>query len=585
MNSKLNQFATKVLKDRIINGSFVKLWLHISGQQKKHLAFLVILMLVGACAEIFSLGMVVPFLAVMIQPEKLFFKQPFTTMFSHLNLSQAPSAQIVLTLLFIFGVIASGIVRVMLLWAQTRIGNGIGSDLASAAYEKTLHQPYLKHTQQNSSEIIATLQTKLNTMIYFVVIPSLTLFTSIFLGSAILIAAAWLEPVATILVSLFFVGIYSGIWAISKKRIGRNSVLVREQQNVVVQKIMEGLGAIRDILLDESQAQYVRDYRLADSRVRRSYGNLAIFAGLPRPVLESAGLIVLAGGAFWLLRQNPDAGTALQVVGVMALTAQKVLPLIQQAYSSWVSIHGGLGCLKDVLKLLEQPINLGKNKISKCHCHFKKQIELRNTFFRYSGSLPWILKGTTFSITKGSCVGIEGKTGAGKSTCVDILIGLLIPEKGKILVDGEPLNQSDLQGWRKNIAHVPQSIYLTDNTIAENIAFGVPFKKINMDRVRDAAKKAEIAEFIESSPEAYETKVGERGIRFSGGQRQRVGIARALYKDKPLLVLDEATSALDPKTEKNILCNIRKTNKTQTIIIISHRKKTLQICNTIIKIK
>ena len=585
MKSKLNQLAADFVKTRQINSSFVRLWQHISGKQKKHLALLVILMLAGACAEIFSLGMVIPFLAAMIQPDKFFFKQPFSTMFCHLGLSQAPSAQIVLTLLFILGVIASGIVRVMLLWAQTRIGNAIGSDLGSAAYEKTLKQLYLKHTQQNSSEIIATLQTKLNTTIYFVVIPSLTFITSIFLGLAILFAAAWLEPLTTISVSFLFVSIYFGIWAISKRRIGRNSVLVRDQQNVVVQKIMEGLGAIRDILLDESQAQYVRDYRLADSRLRRSYGNLAIFAGLPRPVLESAGLIALTGCAFCLLRQNPDAGTALQVVGVMALTAQKVLPLIQQAYSSWVSMNGGLGCLKDVLKLLEQPITLGKNKTSKCRCLFKKQIELRNAFFRYSGSQPWILKGTSFSIIKGSCVGIEGKTGVGKSTCVDLLMGLLIPEEGKILVDGEPLSHSDLQGWRKNIAHVPQSIYLTDNTIAENIAFGIPLKKINMHRVRKAAKKAEIADFIESTPEAYETKVGERGIRFSGGQRQRVGIARALYKEKSLLVLDEATSALDPETEEIILSNIRKTNKTQTIIIISHRKKTLQICNKIIKIK
>lgn len=585
LSLELHPTETGPAKDPFMNSSFVRLWHHISGEQKKHLALLALLMVVGACAEIFSLGLVIPFLAVITQPKKIALQQPFAAFFNHLGLDPEPSTRIVLTLLFIFGVIVSGIVRITLLWAQTRIGNAIGSDLGSMAYEKTLNQPYLKHTQRNSSEIIATLQTKLNTMIYFVVIPSLTLVTSIFIGLAIILAATWLEPVTTISVSLFFAGIYFAIWTISKKRINKNSLLVKNQQNLVIQKIMEGLGAIRDILMDGTQAQYVRDYRLVDSRLRRSYGNLAIFAGLPRPMLESAGLVVLAGTAFLLLGQNLNAGNALQVVGVMALTAQKVLPLIQQAYSSWVSINGGIGCLKDVLELLEQPMPLYINKKSKGNGTFKNQFCLKNTYFRYSSSLPWILKGTSFTITKGSCVGLEGKTGTGKSTCVDLLMGLLKPAKGKILVDGKPLGCSNMQEWQNNISHVPQSIYLTDSTIAENIAFGVPVKDINIKKVREAAKKAEIANFIETTPQGYETKVGERGIRFSGGQKQRIGIARAIYKKKQLLILDEATSALDPATEKKILQNIRKENSTQTIVIISHRKKTLQQCDNIIKIK
>ena len=453
------------------------------------------------------------------------------------------------------------------------------------AYEKTLNQPYLKHTQRNSSEIIATLQTKLNTMIYFVVIPSLTLGTSIFIGLAIILAATWLEPVTTILVSLFFAGIYFAIWTISKKRINKNSLLVKNQQNLVIQKIMEGLGAIRDILLDGTQGQYVRDYRFADSRLRRSYGNLAIFAGLPRPMLESAGLVVLAGTAFLLLGQNLNAGNALQVVGVMALTAQKVLPLIQQAYSSWVSIKGGLGCLNDVLGLLDQT-NTHENRLS-CNNKilFAKEICFENVLFRYSIASPWVLKGLSFTIPKGSRVGFVGTTGSGKSTCLDLLMGLLEPTKGQILIDGTPLTHNNLRAWQKNIAHVPQSIYLSDSTLAENIAFGIPFENIDMNRVREVARQAQIADFIESSPKGYQAVAGERGIRLSGGQKQRIGIARALYKGAELLVFDEATSALDETTEKAVIKAISSLNPNLTILIITHRIAALKKCAKIISIE
>ena len=541
-------------------------------------------MLIGAFAEVFSLGLFVPFLAVIIQPEKVVFQEPFTTIFNHVGISEGPSARIPITFLFVFGVVASGLVRVTLLWAQTRLGNAIGSDLGVAAYERTLYQPYLKHTQRNSSDIIATLQTKVNTMVYFVVIPFLSFVTSIFIGLAILMAAAWLKPVATILIGFFFAGIYLCIGIFSRKRIHRNSHVVKQNQNIVIQKIMEGMGAIRDVLLDGSQVQYVKDYRLADTRLRQSYGNLAILGGLPRYVLESAGLVLLAGFACFLSGRNPNTSNALQVVGVIGLTAQRLLPLIQQVYSSWVSMNGGLGGLKDVLELLDQPMPNAEVRVTKNMISFKKEICFKNISFRYSDNLPWVLDQLSFAVPKGSRVGFVGKTGSGKSTCLDLLMGLLEPTYGQILVDGYPLGQKTIRAWQRNISHVPQAIYLADISLAENIAFGTPRDEIDIEKVRNAARKAHIADFIESLPQGYQELVGERGIRLSGGQRQRIGIARALYKQVQVLVFDEATSALDHETEQAVMEAIESLSADLTIFIIAHRLTTLKNCTKIIKL-
>ena len=541
-------------------------------------------MFIGAFAEVFSLGLFVPFLAVIVQPEKVIFQEPFTTLFNHVGISQGPSARIPITFLFIFGVVVSGFVRVILLWAQTRIGNGIGSELGAAAYERTLYQPYLKHTQRNSSDIIATLQTKVNTTVYFVVIPFLTFVASIFIGLAILMAAACLEPVATILIGFFFAGIYLCMGIFFRKKIYKNSHVVKYEQNIVVQKIMEGMGAIRDVLLDGSQIQYVGDYRHADIRLRRSYGNLAIFAGLPRPILESAGLVLLAGFACFLSGTNPNTSNALQVVGIIGLTAQRMLPLIQQVYSSWVSINGGLGCLKDVLGLLDQPLPNDKKNVIINKNSFQKEICFKKVSFRYADNLPLVLDQLSFTVSKGSRVGFIGKTGSGKSTCLDLLMGLLEPTDGIILVDGNPLGQKTIRAWQKNIAHVPQAIYLADSSLEENIAFGTPQDKIDIERVRSAARKAHIADFIESLPQGYQALVGERGIRLSGGQRQRIGIARALYKQAQVLVFDEATSALDGATEYSVMEAIHSLSPDLTVMIVAHRVTTLKGCDQILEL-
>jgi ATP-binding cassette subfamily B protein len=273
------------------------------------------------------------------------------------------------------------------------------------------------------------------------------------------------------------------------------------------------------------------------------------------------------------------------VLGALALGAQRLLPALQQSYSAWASIAGNHASLDDTIELLDQPLPAELLQPAPAPLLFQKDIQFRGVRFRYANDGPWVLDGLNLVIVKGARVGFVGSTGSGKSTTLDLLMGLLMPTEGELLVDGQPISGIRVKAWQQTIAHVPQSIYLADTTLAENIAFGVPPDTIDLDRVRQAARQAQIADFIESSPEGYQAYVGERGIRLSGGQRQRIGIARALYKQASVLVFDEATSALDNATEQSVMDAIEGLSSDLTILLIAHRLTTVRRCDTIVELE
>jgi ATP-binding cassette subfamily B protein len=270
---------------------------------------------------------------------------------------------------------------------------------------------------------------------------------------------------------------------------------------------------------------------------------------------------------------------------MLALGAQRLLPCLQQLYYSWASITGYQVSLADTIALLDQPLPEEFLQPTTTPLFIQDAIRLDAVRFRYTGEGPWVLDGLNLVISKGARVGFVGSTGSGKSTTLDLLMGLLIPTEGQLLVDGQAVSGNRLSAWQRSIAHVPQSIYLADTTLAENIAFGIPAETIDMERVQRAARQAQIADFIEKSPEGYQAYVGERGVRLSGGQRQRIGIARALYKQASVLVLDEATSALDNSTEQSVMDAIGGLNSDLTILLIAHRITTVRHCDFIVELE
>jgi ATP-binding cassette subfamily B protein len=348
--------------------------------------------------------------------------------------------------------------------------------------------------------------------------------------------------------------------------------------------LQEGLGGIRDVLIDGSQATYCEAYRAADHPLRRAQGANYFITVSPRFGVEALGMLLIAALAYGLAQQSDGLAKAIPVLGALALSAQRMLPVLQQAYESWSNIRGGQASLQDTLDLLDQELPDYAEGPAPRPMAFRHWIDLKGLSFRYSPQAPSVLNGLNLRIAKGSRVGFIGTTGSGKSTLLDVVMGLLHPTEGTLEIDGQPVTAGNHRAWQAHIAHVPQAIFLSDCSIAENIAFGVPRDEIDFARVRSAARQAQLAEIIESWPRQYETLVGERGVRLSGGQRQRIGIARALYKQADVIIFDEATSALDDKTEAAIMQAIDSLPGELTTLIVAHRLTTLKNCTQIVEL-
>jgi ATP-binding cassette, subfamily B, bacterial PglK len=568
-----------------VKKALLKLWQHLNFRRRRQFFMVQALMLISAFIEVVSLGAVLPFLSILTAPEQVF-EYPIVADMA-LQWGITSPNQLVLPITVAFGVAAllAGATRIILLWVSTRLAVSIGTDLSIEAYRRTLYQPYSSHVARNSSEVISGITNKVNTVVFGVLLPFLILVSSSVLLVAILTAMIVIDPVVAFLAAIGFGGSYALISWISRRRLQINGERIAYEQTQVVKALKEGLGGIRDILLSGTQPVYCDIYVKTDYPLRRAMGNNSFIGGSPRYILEALGMALIASLAYVVSRQSGGIASALPVLGALALAAQRMLPAMQQMYGNWAGMAGALASLTDTLELLDQPIAEELLQSVQAPLVFDKDIRFRDVRFRYTPNDPWVLDGLNFEIQKGMRVGVVGGTGSGKTTMSDLFMGLLAPNEGEILVDGHSINGDHVRAWQQTIAHVPQNIYLCDATIAENIALGVPPDDIDLNRVREVSRQAQIADFIESSSEGYQAYVGEHGIRISGGQRQRIGIARALYKQASVLVFDEATSALDNNTEQLLMTAIEGLNRDFTVLLIAHRLTTVQRCDTIIELQ
>lgn len=542
------------------------------------------LTLVSSIAEVVSLGAVLPFIGILTQPEKVFKSPVMAGVVQALGITSAADLVLPLTVAFAVAAVAAGGLRLLLLWVSIRLGNATGADLGIEVYRRTLYQPYQVHVARSSSEIISGITQKVGTATS-VLISIVTVATSAVLFASILLTLLAIDPMVASVAMISFGVSYGIIARQTRHRLARNSQCIAQEQTQVIKVLQEGLGAIRDILLDGAQTVHCDIYRKSIQQLQRAGGENQYITISPRYAMESLGMVLIAALTLALSQRPGGLGAALPVLGALALGAQRLLPLFHQFYGNWSVIVGNRIVLLDVLELLDQPLPEDADQPAPEPLKFQDAIRFDNVRFHYGSDGPWVLDGINLTILKGSRIGFIGTTGSGKSTALDLLMSLLEPTQGSITVDGQPISSKFRRAWQRTIAHVPQSIFLADTTIAANIAFGVPPEQINLDQVRQAAEQAQIAEFIESRPKGYSTLVGERGIRISGGQRQRIGIARALYKQATVLIFDEATSALDNVTEKAVMSAIENLNRDLTILIIAHRFTTLQHCNTIVQLE
>lgn len=561
-----------------------RLWKHINPQRRIQFVALFLLMILATFTEVISIGAVIPFLGVLTAPEKVYlhpFAQPIIQL---LSIDEPNQLLLPLTISFAAAALFSGVMRLGLLFAQTRLSNAIGADFSINIYRRTLYQSYSVHVNRNSSEVISGILSKVSNIVGSHLMPILTICSSALMLLTILVALIAIEPIVAIGSIAGFGSIYAIVILAAKKRLVHDGECISRGSNQIIKVIQEGLGGIRDILIDGTQAAYCNIYRNADLPLRRALANVQIIGASPRYVIEALGIVLFAVLAYLLAERSEGIASAIPVLGALALGAQRLLPVLQQAYSSWIAMRGGQASLRDAMDLLDQPLPFYADAPEPVPIKFQQSIVLNNLAFQYSEQTPWVLKGVSLTIPKGSRVGFMGSTGSGKSTLLDIVMGLLAPSEGSMLIDGVTITQNNHRMWQAHIAHVPQAIFLADTTIGENIAFGVPAKQIDFDRMRQAAQKAQIAETIEGWDKQYDTLVGERGVRLSGGQRQRIGIARALYKQADVIVFDEATSALDGETESAVMQAIEGLSNNLTLIIVAHRLTTLRNCNIVVEL-
>ncbi|MGV6477308.1 ABC transporter ATP-binding protein [Azotobacter vinelandii] len=553
---------------------------HLSRRRRVQVLALILLMLAGIVAELATFGAIIPLLTLLANPQKALDYPLLQQLF---NLFGWRNENILLPATALFGVTAvlAACVRMLLIWAGNKTSYGIGYDLGVEVYRRTLLQPYRYHVARNTSQIIAGMG-KVQSVVSGLLMPLLNTLIAILMTSAIFVALVLIDPLVACAAGVLFSLLYLLISLGTRRKLRQNGRIIAQAHNVRVQAIQEGLGGIRDILIDGTQELYVKRFRKVDADLRKAQVVNSFLGTAPRYLIEAIGMLSIAVLAYTLSHREGGLSAALPVLGALAIGAQRLLPQMQQIYHGWSTIMGNRGNIEDVLELLEQPIPPEyRNLLPARPMAFERSIELRDIGFRYASDGPEVLHHLNLEIAKGSRVGFVGKTGSGKSTTLDLLMGLLEPVGGDILIDGVALTPANRRDWQAHIAHVPQSIYLADASIAENIAFGVERRHLDRERLREAARKAHIAEFIEGLAEQYDTRIGERGVRLSGGQRQRIGIARALYKRADVLIFDEATSALDSVTESAVMEAIRDLGPELTVLIIAHRTSTLSDCDCI----
>jgi len=536
--------------------------------------------------EAIGIGAVLPFLFAVSNPEKIFNSQILAPVIRILDIQDPQGLLMPFTFFFVLTVISVCIFRIALLWAQAHLSRSMGVDLGCKVYENTLYQPYIFHLSRNSSEILAGTE-KANSLADTLIFPCLTIISSIMILVAVTVAFIAVQPIVTVAVILFFGLIYASITAYTRQRININSQVIALEHSRVTKVVQEGLGGIRDVILDGSQSLYANIYKTAVSPMQVALAGNQVVGVSPRFAIEALGMASIAMLAYFLASANGSSSGLLDFMplfGVIVLGAQRLLPVLQQIYFAYTTIMGNQASTEDALNLLGRP-GLGSREAPLgSRVTFQASIKLENVSFRYNSHSPWVLERVTLEIPKGSRVGFIGVTGGGKSTLLDILMGFLPPTQGSFFIDDVSIGPENLRGWQAHVSHVPQAIFLSDSTIAENIALGIPVEDIDMGQVKEAARIAQISQTIEAWSSGYNTLVGERGLRLSGGQRQRIAIARALYKRREVIVFDEATSALDNETESILMQALGALDRNTTVLMSAHRLTTLKNCDLLVAV-
>ena len=561
----------------------------LSSGYKKRLSLLLFLMIIGGLSEFITIGLLFPFLKIISNFNKN--SEPISIKmmgFDSVFFSSLHPNQIGL-LLLLFVVIAA-IIKLYIYWKSGRISASIGTRLAADAFNGLLLQKYEDYLLIDSSKLISTITIQV-TKTTSTIDSSLKTICSIIILFFISFSLIYLNPLLTICIALFLALMYLIIIRFTKNKLSRSSYIITNQQRNSLKYVKESLTGFRDIKVNQSEDFFLENFKVSDQilRINCAYSNF--LGAFPKYTIEVLIISLIIISAIFVPITNDESFIA--TLGVFAFASQKLLPSIQQIYAGWARLKHTQSDLENVCSLLikSEKSNLDikpRNKVllDKKDKYVFSEFKLKNVTYRYPTTNKNIFTNVNLIIKPGDKIGFQGISGCGKTTLVDLIVGLLDPNEGDILIDGKSILGKDKncerESWLRSISYVPQNIFLSDQPICHNVAFGVPEKFIDIQRVKKCLEMSQLSYFAKDSlPIFMDKNIGDYGNRISGGQRQRIAIARALYRKSNLLVLDESTSALDKDTEKEIIDLIANLSQRITILMIAHRLSTLKICNKI----
>ena len=555
--------------------------------QRKRFWLLQILVILMAILEVVGIASIGPFMAI-VSDGSLIEKNPLLK-----QLYQYSGSGTEQEFLFFMGsvvlstLVLSAIVSMFTIWRISIFAAEFGTELADRLYSHYMNQDWLFHAKGSSSQLIKGISTESMRVTDLIINPLMQMNARIVTMVLISLFIILYDPIIAFFGLVVFTLAYSLLYGTVRVQLQKNGAQISNALGDRFKLMNEGFGSIKDVLLLGRRDDFIGRFDEAGKNFSYARGTNHAITLVPRYLMELVAFGSMIGLVLFLLDFESNSLTAvLPTLSVYALAGFKLLPAFQQIYSSLAQVKGNVASFESIKKDLQNSHNElcgNSNKIdndTRLRLKFNKNIELNDINFSYKRGIP-VLRKLNIKIPAKKIVGIVGPSGSGKSTAMDILLGLIHPQKGQLLIDGQPITKQNKRAWQNSIGFVAQAIFLSENSIAENIAFGIPKKEVDLRRVHKALQLSHLSEFVASLDEGVHTKVGERGVQLSGGQRQRIGIARALYHDADTLVFDEATSSLDGITEKLIMDAIHDFGGEKTIIMIAHRLKTIEECDCI----
>lgn len=563
---------------------FIRLF---SRRERRNFYFLVFGMIIMGLTEIAGIGAIAPFLSVISDPSIIQENDILKMVYDTFGFDTDKAFIITLGLAVLVLVLIRNITATIVRFIEIRYAEMRGYRLSTRLMSKYLRQPYSFFLNKNSAELSRNVLAEAKTATNGFLIPLLELMTKLVTVIAIIVFLVLMDPQVALIVALLLGVLYGGIYMTVKKvlyTMGQKRLKANRKRFKLAN---EAFGSIKDVKLLNKENLFIDLFARATKKIARYESNKRILGAFPKYTLDSIvfGALILVILYLFISRESSFADS-IAIISLYALAAYRLMPALDGVFKNMAKIRGNQAVVEVLHNELEgsDPDEEEFRPVQEIHekLPFKREIRVEDLVFTYPGAEEEVIRNQSLVIPKNATVGFAGSTGCGKTTFVDMILGLLTPSFGMLSVDGCEINDVNLKQWQANLGYVPQTIFLTDDTIANNIAFGVPKKLIDQEKVERAARIANLHEFIEAElPNGYETTVGEQGIRLSGGQRQRIGIARALYNDPEVLVLDEATSALDGITESGVMEAINSLAGKKTIILIAHRLSTLRNADSI----